>query len=103
MTAIHWDERIYAASSGELFSVLRGLPDSAGHVLLVGHNPGFEDLGAQLIGANIYGMALGMRLPTAAAAHILVAVDNWREIQVNSGQLQWLITPKLLKGFLDLP
>lgn len=98
LAAIHWDERIYAASSGELFSVLRGLPDTAGHVMLVGHNPGFEDLGSQLIGANVYGMALGMRLPTAAAAHILIAVDNWREIQVNSGQLQWLMPPKLLKG-----
>lgn len=94
--AIKWDPSMYAAASGELFTVVRRLPDTAGHVLLVGHNPGFEDLAARLIGADAYGMSLGVRLPTAAAAHILLAIDTWRESQANSGQLQWLVTPKLL-------
>jgi phosphohistidine phosphatase len=94
---IAWDEAIYAASAGELMSVLRRLPATAEHVLLVGHNPGFEDLADRLIGADLYGPAETTRLPTAAAAHIQLEVDGWREVQLGCGQLQWLMTPKTLR------
>ena len=40
---------MYAASAGELMSVLRTLPNQATDVVFVGHNPGFEDLAAQLM------------------------------------------------------
>ncbi|MFN2167340.1 MAG: SixA phosphatase family protein [Anaerolineae bacterium] len=98
--AIRWEDRMYAASSGELMSVLRTFPDDAEHVLMIGHNPGFEDLAARLIGADAYGMALGVRLPTAAAAHIQLDVDAWNQVQANRGQLQWLVTPKMLRKVL---
>ena len=38
------DERVYAASEAELLTVVRELPEGVGTVVLVGHNPGFEDL-----------------------------------------------------------
>ena len=97
MGQIRWEESIYAASAGELMSLLRQLPDEAGHVLLVGHNPGFEDLAARLIGGDAYGMASGLRLPTAAAAHIGLGVESWNAVQTNSGQLIWLVNPRILK------
>jgi phosphohistidine phosphatase len=97
---IRWEESIYAASAGELMSLLRHLPDEAGHVLMVGHNPGFEDLAARLIGADAYGMASGLRLPTAAAAHLALNVDTWNAVQANSGQLIWLVNPRMLKAVM---
>jgi phosphohistidine phosphatase len=97
---IRWEESIYAASAGELMSLLRQLPDEAGHVLLVGHNPGFEDLAARLIGADAYGMASGLRLPTAAAAHLALQVDTWNAVQANTGQLIWLVNPRMLKAVM---
>lgn len=97
---ITWEPSIYAASAGELMSVLRNLPDSAGHVLLVGHNPGFEDLTTRLIGADVYGMAAGLRLPTGGMAHLALSVDTWNAVQANSGQLIWLVNPRLLKAVM---
>jgi phosphohistidine phosphatase len=97
---IRWEEAVYAASAGELMSLLRHLPDEADHVLLVGHNPGFEDLAGRLIGADAYGMASGMRLPTAAAAHLALNVDSWNAVQANSGQLIWLVNPRMLKAVM---
>lgn len=94
--AIVWVDNAYMASGSELMSIVRDQPDTAGHVLLVGHNPGLEHLAAQLIGADTYDMATSIRLPTCAAAHIALTVDVWREVQSNTGQLQWLIHPKLL-------
>ena len=35
---------IYEASLGTLQSVVESLPDNATHVMLIGHNPGFESL-----------------------------------------------------------
>jgi phosphohistidine phosphatase len=95
---IRWEPSIYAASAGELMSVLRHLPDEAGHVLLVGHNPGFEDLAARLIGADAYGMAAGLRMPTGGIAHLSLSIDTWNAVQANSGQLIWLVNPRMLKA-----
>jgi phosphohistidine phosphatase len=38
------DERVYAASGDALVRLVRGWPDDLHHVVLVGHNPGLEDL-----------------------------------------------------------
>ena len=44
------DDRVYAASDDELLAVLRELPDCVATVVLVGHNPGIEDLASRLTG-----------------------------------------------------
>jgi phosphohistidine phosphatase len=89
---IRWDEAVYAAGPDVLLSVVRGLPDQVEHALMVGHNPGFEELAALLIGAEC-----GVTLPTAAAAHFELDVVRWSEVCAGAGRLQWLVTPRLLK------
>ena len=46
------DDRLYAASIRCLLAVVRKLPDSARAVLLIGHNPGLEELVADLGGVG---------------------------------------------------
>jgi phosphohistidine phosphatase len=89
---IRWDEAVYAAGPDALLAVVRGLPDQVEHALMVGHNPGFEELAALLIGTEC-----GVTLPTAAAAHFEIDVDRWSEVCAGAGRLQWLVTPKLVK------
>jgi phosphohistidine phosphatase len=38
------DERVYAAPADTLLSVVQAFPDDAATVVLVGHNPGLQDL-----------------------------------------------------------
>lgn len=45
-----YDERVYAASGEGLLEVVRGLDDELSTVVLVGHNPGLEDLASELAG-----------------------------------------------------
>lgn len=97
---IQWEEAIYMASLDTLLAVVQSLPDDAGHALLVGHIPGFEELASALMGAGGRD-AYGLHMPTAAAAHIVLAIDLWREARPGCGQLQWLVTPKLLKAAGD--
>jgi phosphohistidine phosphatase len=92
MAGIRWEETVYAAGADALLAVVRGLPDQVEHALLIGHNPGFEELAALLIGTEC-----GVTLPTAAAAHFEIDAERWSEVCAGAGRLQWLITPKLLK------
>ncbi len=39
-----WNRALYLASAASLLDLVQALPDDADHVLMVGHNPGLEDL-----------------------------------------------------------
>jgi phosphohistidine phosphatase len=94
---IEWEGAIYGADSVELVSLLRSASDAYDHVMIVGHNPGLEELCSRLIGTDPYGPAWGIRMPTAAVAHLLLDIVSWNDVQASSGQLQWLTTPRSLK------
>jgi phosphohistidine phosphatase len=86
---IKFNQAIYDASSPELLQLIRSLPDDSSCVLLVGHNPGFEDLVGRLSGSH-------ERMPTAALACIQFQIDKWEDVDDGKGKLAWLLTPKQL-------
>lgn len=67
------DDRVYAASVDELLDVVAGLPEEAGTAVLVGHNPGFEELVERLTGATV-------ALPTSALAVVDVP-SPWADVR----------------------
>jgi len=81
-----FDEHIYEAGLGDLLHVVAQIESQHASALLVGHNPGFEDLVAGLTGQAV-------RLPTAALACIDLSIDAWTDIGRDSGKLQRLVTP----------
>lgn len=85
-----FDESIYAASSAELMRLVRRLPDQHSVVMLVGHNPGFEDLLSRLTGSYEH-------MPTASLACIELKSDRWDDAQEGQGKLASLIIGKQLK------
>ena len=95
---IRWEEAIYAEDVDGLLAVVRSLPDTATHVLLIGHNPGFEDLVAILVGAGAATEGGRVVLATATAAHLELNADHWSDARAGAGLLQWLLTPRLLKA-----
>jgi len=86
---ITFDESIYGASSAELMKIIRRLPDADECALLVGHNPGFEDLAGRLTGSH-------ERMPTAALACIEFQIEHWDDVNDGQGKLAWRLTPKQL-------
>ena len=71
--AILLDHRLYMASPADILSLLRTVPEEAETVMIVGHNPGLEELVAQLTGER-------QDLPTAALAQIVLPIDRWRDL-----------------------
>ncbi|MCL4205878.1 MAG: histidine phosphatase family protein [Pirellulaceae bacterium] len=89
--AIDTSSSLYQAPPDEYRQYLRSLPDEYAAVMMVGHNPGLEDLLEQLTGSY-------EKMPTAALAHISLEIAGWREFVAGTrGQLIRLWRPK------DLP
>lgn len=64
---------LYDAGQDQLRKFLAGFPDSLVRVLLVGHNPGLEELLESLVGTYT-------PLSTAALAQVEVPIGAWAEI-----------------------
>lgn len=88
---LQFDESIYGASSAELLKLIRRLRDASSCALLIGHNPGFEDLLERLTGSHD-------RMPTAALACIEFQIDRWEDVENGEGRLAWMVIPKQLAG-----
>ncbi|MFD3659528.1 SixA phosphatase family protein [Streptomyces sp. NPDC058659] len=89
------DPRLYGADAGELLDVLHGAPDEAGTLLLVGHNPGLEDL-VLLLAARGVGDALDRvrtKFPTSATA-ILTWQGSWPDLRPGGALLTRLAIPR---------
>jgi phosphohistidine phosphatase len=81
-----FDERIYEASVRDLFQVISELPDANHLAILIGHNPGLEELLASLTNER-------HAMPTCALAKINFDVESWSDVRSGEGTLEWFITP----------
>lgn len=96
-------EALYLAPAGKMLEVLRGAPETVRSVLLIGHNPGMQDLALALAGPG--GMARGggpeagaglrrlsERYPTCALAEFAIA-GPWSSLDAGGGRLLRFLTP----------
>jgi phosphohistidine phosphatase len=86
-----FDQRIYEASSARLMEVVSQIDEDRKAVLLVGHNPGMEELLLLLTGIE-------ERMQTAALATIVLDVKRWDRVAPGKGTLESLIRAKELKS-----
>ena len=85
-----FDERIYEATLATLVRVVAEIPDEKESAMLVGHNPGMEQMLAFLTRETRH-------MPTAALARLTLDCASWKEVGRGTGKLDWFVTPK------DLP
>ena len=96
------DRRLYGADLKSLLTVLADCPRKAQRVLLVGHNPGLEELLLYLLGGNVPVPDDGKLLPTATLAR-LVMPGNWKKLEFDSVQLKSLTRPDDLPRKFPFP
>ncbi len=89
------EPRIYEASPDLLLSVIKGTEPEVGTLLMVGHNPGFEELLRLLVRhEDRYGAM--KKYPTAGLAVVDVPAHAWHELSPRSGRLLRFVTPSTL-------
>ncbi|MEU3277518.1 SixA phosphatase family protein [Streptomyces antibioticus] len=97
---VHYEPRVYAADVPELLGVVRETPAEVGTLLLVGHNPGLEDLVVELAGEAL-GDALDevrLKFPTSAIAVLAWHGPAWRALAPGTALLTSMTVPRGPKG-----
>jgi phosphohistidine phosphatase len=84
-TTVHVESGLYGASADELLERLHGVDDDVRSVLVIGHNPGVEDLAALLSGH-------AEAFPTATLAELSFD-EPWSELKGGVATVRGFWTP----------
>src|SRR5262249_23909353 len=93
---IIFDERLYAATPQVVLSIVRAQNDAKRSLLVIGHNPGLQEMAELLIAAGDVELRERLRekFPTAALAVIDFAVKKWGRNHNRSSRLDRYVTPR---------
>jgi phosphohistidine phosphatase len=94
---VRWDRRIYLASSATLLDLLREQEGDPPSVLMIGHNPGLEDLIFDLVpddGSSPLRDVVEEKFPTAAFAILELDIDEWVDAVPGCARLVHLCRPR---------
>ncbi len=90
---IQYVDGLYLASVGKLASIIAGAPAQVSHLMLVGHNPGLEDLLSKVTSRD------DLTMPTCAMAQLRLASDGFN--LAASPELLWFDYPKRAESTLS--
>jgi phosphohistidine phosphatase len=95
---------LYLASPKKIFETIRGGAESTKSLMVIGHNPGMEELAARLsrkpqskVEAE-RGKVLREKFPTCALAVLDFDCETWSELEPASGALADFLRPRDLPG-----
>ncbi|MFG2294390.1 SixA phosphatase family protein [Streptomyces sp. NPDC048603] len=94
--ALRLEPRLYAAAAEEILDLVRETPDEVGTLLVVGHNPGLQDLVLLLAGGDAGDDALDRleeKFPTSAVA-VLGCSGTWAGLAPGGARLAAFEVPR---------
>ncbi len=91
-----FDPAVYEATTARLLTVLRRTPAAPRRLMLIGHNPGLEDLALDLMGDAEPGVAerLRAKFPTCGLAVLDLPVAAWAQLTPRSARLTQYMAPR---------
>jgi phosphohistidine phosphatase len=91
-------EALYLATANQMLDLLREVNETVRSVMLIGHNPGMQELAGALAASSV-DSEIKRRLlagfPTAALAEFSVAT-RWEQLSAGGARLVRFLTPKAL-------
>ena len=97
---VDYRDTLYLAEPGKILGMVQALPAATGSVMVVGHNPGIEDLATLLAREPVRRKerarrdVLEEKFPTAALAVLDLDIAKWRDIRPGEGVLVDFVRPK---------
>ncbi|MCR9256107.1 MAG: histidine phosphatase family protein [Alphaproteobacteria bacterium] len=90
------EKELYLASANDLMKRLRKVDPAVGSILLLGHNPGLEDLARLLFGKQKTEVVDGLnaKYPTGGLATFAADIDSWKDLKAGGASLQSFVIPK---------
>ena len=96
-STVQVEDDLYAASASQLLDRVRRVPDGVESVMLIGHNPGLQELALDLARASATADELAAKYPTAALATLEFSASSWRELDNGAADLVALVCPRDLE------
>jgi len=93
---VRLEAELYAASADTLLEHLRAVPEEVASVMLIGHNPGLQDLALLLASAGSELERLEAKFPTAALATLTLPAAAWKQLSHADAVLAAFVVPKQL-------
>jgi phosphohistidine phosphatase len=96
-------ERLYDASPRTLVDVFRDADPKAASLLVVGHNPGLQEVATALIASGDLEdrERLREKLPTGGLVVIDFPIADWSKLHLRSGRLERFVVPRMLEAATD--
>ena len=93
-----FEPRIYESKTERLLHVVQETEPDVRTLLMIGHNPGFEELASLLTGhGDRYAAArIAQKYPTCGLAVLDFAIEDWRDLAARGGRLDRFVTPASL-------
>jgi phosphohistidine phosphatase len=93
---VDFEPAIYEATTARLLAVIRRAPSTAKRLLLIGHNPGFEDLTNDFVRDAETGAAarLAEKYPTCGLAVLELPITAWSQATPRSARLTHFTAPR---------
>lgn len=93
-------ERLYDAAPQTILALIKDSPKAVHTLLVIGHNPGLQELAVMLIASGDIDAREQLRekFTTAALAILDFAVDDWPQLHLRSGRLERFVTPRSLEA-----
>ncbi|MFD5518946.1 SixA phosphatase family protein [Streptomyces sp. NPDC127066] len=93
---VRFDERLYGADIPELLQSVSEVPEHVRTLLLVGHNPGLEELVLELAGDGVDDTLDHVRtkFPTSAVAVLVWYGSDWRQLAPGDALLTDVVVPR---------
>jgi phosphohistidine phosphatase len=88
-TEVRFDQRIYGATAMRLAEVVADIENDRKVALIVGHNPGIEEL-------LLFFTGQAEQVPTGGLAKVVTKTTKWAAVGDKRASLEWLVRPKEL-------
>jgi phosphohistidine phosphatase len=95
-SSVALEAALYGASADELLARVRRLPDAVGSVMLVGHNPGLQDLALLLAAGDGEAARVEAKFPTGALATLTLRT-TWSGLAPAGATLAAVTVPRELQ------
>lgn len=100
LAASGWDcpirstDRLYNTRLDTVLEEVFVEPNTTSRLMIVGHEPTWSLLLSEMVGGGRHSLAAG------AVARIDVPAETWGGVETGTGELRWLLTPRLMTDVL---
>jgi phosphohistidine phosphatase len=90
---------LYGAGATQMLHEIRNVAGAAQRLLLVGHNPGLQELAMGLTckGDAAERKILNGNMPTSGVVVLDFSIDDWADAAFGGGRLSHFVSPKILR------